>query len=287
MTFYLTFFGHSIWQIFWHFSDIFPRILSDRYCNIPSGILSDIFSDIFSGILSDICCAIPSGILSDICEFFWHSIRHRILSNISSGIFSGMSSRPGVPSCPFSHSTHKLAGKQEIGQGEEEKKRGELPPLLKSRDPHLVRKNVLGWSHGQSPKVPIATCQKQKFCTCSVWAELQSWRNLGVVRCTTSFMWFTRGILEETGWIPIFKKPLKPLDMGLFEIKGEDDDKDRQRFQSLRPKKSAAKEHSGFNTWSNSSREIYHAPFQLCPWAKNICSARPCLLGRLSSSNLT
>jgi hypothetical protein len=33
--------------------------------------------------------------------------------------------------------------------------------LLKSRDPHLVRKNVLGWSHGQSPKVPIATCQKQ------------------------------------------------------------------------------------------------------------------------------
>jgi hypothetical protein len=44
--------------------------------------------------------------------------------------------------------------------------------------------------------------------------------------------------------------------MGLFEIwgypifffKGEDDDKDRQRFQSLRPKKSAAKEHSGFNT---------------------------------------
>ena len=87
------------WHSIWHFSgilsdrysdifsDMFPRILSDRYCNIPSGILSDIFSDIFSGILSDICCAIPSGILSDICEFFWHSIRHRILSSISSGIF--------------------------------------------------------------------------------------------------------------------------------------------------------------------------------------------------------
>ena len=68
---------------------------------------------------------------------------------------------------------------------------------------------------------PNSNLSKNKFCTCrSVWAELQSWRNLGLVRCTTSFMWFTRGILEETGWIPIFKKPLKPLDMGLFEIWG-------------------------------------------------------------------